>query len=380
MPIKIPENSTLPIGFTPDFLETICNLIHYFVLRQQLVVLAMVQHNPGVLSYTVDLDLTPYRHAQRERFLKRKQAIEEQKPRVYRPLPVWKHDWQCFAHGHGCRLTHLRTGERIEWDASDQSAFTIYWFLNHLEWRLKNELDDPYVYRCAEWLNANSADIEVVEKAINCLIELEILNVGGSHVCRFNPEDPELPTDPLTDDVVGAFFNSLLHYHERQQIAIDAMAELRPDFIVQFAEDPYTMPDTATRLKSLYQHLDSLPKSGSRIQTGTWRDGWKYDIRYGTCTLKHKETDESIRWSNSDPLYVDEHGYKQHLIWRFDTEPEHKDLRTMYQWAEQHTNGTSDAFTGLINLIYQLISAKKIKFSRNKKGLSIKWESPHSTS
>lgn len=375
MPSIQPSNNALPVGFSHDFLETVRNLIAYFVLRQQIVVLAMVTHNPRALRGSVDIEVRPYIEAHYKRHLELKEAIKERDSDVERPLPIWNNHWKCFPHGHGCRLTHLDTGERIEWDAPDRDAFRIDWFLNHLKWRLKYQLDDPYVSRCNDWMEANAADIEVVGKAINCLIELRVVVIHRDHTCKLRDEATTLSnTSHLTEEVIDAFLRRLTHYRQRQQIAIEAMVELRPDFIGQVARDPYTMPDTAQRLAHLYKHLESLPEPGSKIQTGTWRDEWEYDIRYATCTLTHSETKEQIRWSTSDPLVVDYHGYTQHLMWQFNSNQDNVDLQVINHWLHEYGEGTFDVFTILLRLISLLTSSEIVALSRNEKGLLMKWK------
>lgn len=372
-------DTTLPTGFSPDLLETIRNLIAYFVLRQQLVVLAMVSFNPRNLNESFDIDLEPYLEAQHQRYLDLKKMLEEKGPDAGGSLPIWKSDWECFPHGAGCRLTHLQTGERIEWDGPDNYAFRIDWFLNHLRWRLENELDDPYVHICNEWMKTNSADLKVIEKAINCLIDLGIIVIRQNHTCKLVSAiiTPTSQTSQLSSEVINAAINTLTYYQQRQQLAVDAMADLRPDFIVQVAQDPYTMPDAADRLKKLYQHLDNLPVPGSKIQTGKWRDIWEYDIRYATCTLSHPTTEEIIRWSTADVFTVDYHGYIQHLLWRFQTNSQESDLQLLYQWMAQHSEEGFDVLSRLGHLIAQLTALNIITLTRNEKGLLIRRNSYH---
>ena len=43
-------------------------------------------------------------------------------------------EWSYRIHGHGCRMEHATTGERIEWDGPDLMRFDPYWFQHWLEW------------------------------------------------------------------------------------------------------------------------------------------------------------------------------------------------------------------------------------------------------
>jgi hypothetical protein len=376
------KDSPLPIEFTAEFLETVHNLIAYFILRQQLVVLAMVERNPRFVNKSLHIDTTPYKQAQYQRLMAMKQAKDEERTEDARAMSIWKRDWDCFPHGYGCKLTHLKTGEPIEWDAPDCKAFRIDWFLNHLRWRLENEADDFYVEIVSSWMKTYEADLTMIDKAINCLIDLNVIIIKQNHICKLAinvDESLVVDTGQLSDEVIKAALDSLFHYRARQAIAIEAMVSLRPDFIAQVANDPYTMPYTANRLKSLYQHLDKPPISGRNIQTGKWQEVWNYDIRYATCTLTHTTTEEIIRWSTSDPLIIDYHGYTQHLLWRLRNNSQDKDIQTIDHWLESITTNTPNKFSHLITLIHQLIADNVITLTRNAKGLLIKLNSPQNT-
>lgn len=65
---------------------------------------------------------------------------------------IWRGTWKHWAHGHGCRLTHLETGEPIEWDAPDLLAFDDSWFGNHLEWRIQQTLSSNKAKTHSLWL------------------------------------------------------------------------------------------------------------------------------------------------------------------------------------------------------------------------------------
>jgi hypothetical protein len=97
-----------------------------------------------------------------ERFVERQQ-LPYQVIRKYRPHLVglsdrrpskeylsstWRgrwgqeNEWDYYLHGGGCRLTHTISGEQIEWDASNLRHFDPYWFVNWLEWFLRQDVTD----------------------------------------------------------------------------------------------------------------------------------------------------------------------------------------------------------------------------------------------
>lgn len=136
-----------------SIIRTFRNLIVYFLERQQLVVLAMLEVSPVLLEMEnaniPSIELTPYIEVFKER-----QANIRDPEKFFRG--IWKHDWEYRLHGIGCRLTHISTKEPLEWDAPNSETFRFDWFWEHLLWRIKNEQEDPYVKASIEWLNSFS--------------------------------------------------------------------------------------------------------------------------------------------------------------------------------------------------------------------------------
>jgi hypothetical protein len=66
---------------------------------------------------------------------------------------IWRDEWKHWAHGIGCRLTHIHTGERIEWDAPDLQAFDEGWFWNHLIWRMEQNTSEDKFQPYSGWLS-----------------------------------------------------------------------------------------------------------------------------------------------------------------------------------------------------------------------------------
>jgi uncharacterized protein DUF6896 len=60
-------------------------------------------------------------------------------------------EWEYFLHGHGCRLTHKVTQERIEWDLGSLSTFDRSWFLNYLKSLLDQNTNDEAIATVQVW-------------------------------------------------------------------------------------------------------------------------------------------------------------------------------------------------------------------------------------
>jgi hypothetical protein len=331
-------------GFSEEFLEIVRNLAAYYVLRQQLVVLAMLDLNTINLSKVGELNIVPYVKTFKERRRKKGEArsnghdIEEAPESL-----IWKGDWKHGVHGAGCLLLNLRTGEPLEWDGPDPNEFRIDWLMNNLIWRLKNEPEDPYIKACNDWLLSQQTDTNTVKKAIFRLIEKGILNLRqSSYSCVMVKKEDMSPKQntSVPQEVVAAALNAIMGYQERQKLAIAAMIELRPDFVIEVAEDPYLLPEAAQRLKQLYQHLQTPPKSGPKIQNGRWNEVWDYDIRYAHCTITNIVTQEPIRWSSSDPDTADSYGLMRHFLWGLGKDQRDRNIQTIYEWMEDYIQRT----------------------------------------
>jgi hypothetical protein len=126
--------------------STLTSLIAYYIQRQRLVLLAMLDVHPFPLlmggENIVGIYIQPYIAAYRERESK----LTEDTIHTLQS-GVWKQDWKYRVHGIGCSLVHRQTLERLEWDAPDPDAFRFDWFYEHLLWRLTHESDDPHVHQ-----------------------------------------------------------------------------------------------------------------------------------------------------------------------------------------------------------------------------------------
>lgn len=85
----------------------------------------------------------------------RPDLLEEDAMRRY-AMPTWtnpppnsgcwgeQNEWRYYFHGCGCELTHVKTGERVDWDAPDVYAFDGHWFVTYVQWCFSN-LDHPMI-------------------------------------------------------------------------------------------------------------------------------------------------------------------------------------------------------------------------------------------
>ena len=158
------------------------NLIAYYIQRQQLVVLAMLDLHPTALKMGGDtilgIDLDPYleMYGAKQEFMKDTTLLSK---------GIWKQTWKYRIHGIGCQLTHWYTGEPIEWDAPDPNAFRFEWFYYHLEWRIEHEADDIYVGLYHNWRDMQSSDFDLE----NYLLNTPIVTQRNDGPCRLTTEN-----------------------------------------------------------------------------------------------------------------------------------------------------------------------------------------------
>jgi hypothetical protein len=152
-----------------DLINLFQNLIVYYLERQKLVVLAMIDVQPLVLTMKgadiPAIDLQPY--------IDRVRHKDADGTRLY--FGVWKNDWKYRLHGIGCELIHIQTKEPLEWDAPNSEKFRFEWFWEHLLWRSRYETDDPFVSKIIIWMKdktwSDVFDILTNEKLIDTDID-----------------------------------------------------------------------------------------------------------------------------------------------------------------------------------------------------------------
>jgi hypothetical protein len=377
-------------AFSDEFLNVVRNLVAYFVQRQQLVFLAMLEVHPIVLGRgrISDIDILPYleTYHTKLRQIRDNAADRSQYQEEYGKLfkGVWKNDWNILRHGAGCRLTNIGTKEPLEWDAPDPQAIRLDWFLNHLNWRFKNEPDDPFIRQCLQWLENKNTDLKTITKALYDLIDREVLFLKQNHTCvlvNVHHQFTNKIEEDIPPEVREAALELVQHYWQRQQIVIAAMTDLRPDIIKKRSEEEFISPDVASRLRGLYQNVTSIKKDAF-FQEGNWGDDeWHYNIGNVRCDLSHHITNEPFSWATSDPTASDFHGFRTHLIWQLKQQPEDQDVSRCLQWIDMylqnnHPTLSSDDETGLatgtFSLLDILINRKTILLKRDEYGLLIK--------
>ncbi|MGB1286696.1 MAG: DUF6896 domain-containing protein [Aggregatilineales bacterium] len=105
-------------------LDAVHQLVTDFVDRQYIVVMAMLELRPDIM--------TPSRLTPEQRFAYRSDKSG-------RGLWGENDEWAYRLHGIGCHLTHTVTDEIIGWDAGSSKQFDPSWFVDHLFWRLSHD-------------------------------------------------------------------------------------------------------------------------------------------------------------------------------------------------------------------------------------------------
>lgn len=136
--------------------------IRYFVERQQLVVQAMLAMKLdinaigkfGALGWASSAS-SENGQKPSERF--EKEPADDHERKLYNILKrseeirvprkgIWKEKsgqvWNYVLHGGGCLLENPETQEPIDWDCPNPKAFDDFFFIRHLDWRLKQGDDE----------------------------------------------------------------------------------------------------------------------------------------------------------------------------------------------------------------------------------------------
>jgi hypothetical protein len=126
------------------------DIIRHFLERQKFVALAMLDIHPGPLRmagiHILGFEIAPYASLWEERIYN-----DDDFARNWQS-GIWRGEWKHWAHGAGCRLTNIHTGEPIEWGAPDLQAFDERWFWLHLEWRIQRATPVDKVKAYTQWL------------------------------------------------------------------------------------------------------------------------------------------------------------------------------------------------------------------------------------
>jgi hypothetical protein len=147
------------------------NCIIYFLNRRlETVVQILIERRAPLLKHfavdkSLNINLEPYCQA----------FYENEEAAYLEQSGIWNGEWQYYFHGHGCRLTHIQTGEYFDWDASDPRHFYAREFAGHLKWRVEKQPNDPDI---AVFRNQNRGILsywEEIERILDNLLNNKIL-------------------------------------------------------------------------------------------------------------------------------------------------------------------------------------------------------------
>ena len=136
--------------------SAVYSLIKEYVMRQEIVLEALNDMRPDIVRRNME------NYAPKD--------ISDATVDYYlrHPVGMWdsNDEWDYFIHGHGCRLTHKKTAEPIEWDTGDLKRFDKNWFLNRLMWRLESSSKDETI----EIIRRNFETSDNTREALNEII------------------------------------------------------------------------------------------------------------------------------------------------------------------------------------------------------------------
>jgi hypothetical protein len=131
-------------------IKSMKRIIEHFLQRQKLVALAMLDVHPTALrlagTHILGIEIEPYVTKWQDKL-----DADMDFARNWQS-GLWRGTWKHWAHGVGCRLTHIESGEPIEWDAPNLLAFDEGWFGNHLGWRIQQTVPSNKVEPYSHWL------------------------------------------------------------------------------------------------------------------------------------------------------------------------------------------------------------------------------------
>jgi hypothetical protein len=127
-------------------------VIEVYLERQKLVARAMLDVHPQPLymcgTHILGEEIEP--HVQR--WLKKIETNDDFEHNWHDG--IWQDEWKYHAHGLGCKLTHLETGEPIAWNAPHFDSYDQEPFMEHLEWRIVQTAPPGNVEGHSKWLHS----------------------------------------------------------------------------------------------------------------------------------------------------------------------------------------------------------------------------------
>jgi hypothetical protein len=116
-------------------------LVQRFAERQKLVFAVMEELRPDKLMFV-------RMHEQPERPTEEEYRAYLEYAKWFATMPqagYWgkNNEWRYFFHGGGCRITHVVTGEPIDWEAPDVNRLDRFFFADYLKWVFRQNSPDP---------------------------------------------------------------------------------------------------------------------------------------------------------------------------------------------------------------------------------------------
>lgn len=151
---------------------TVHSLIRKYIERQEIVREALSELRPDLLLLS-KAGISP------------QELIEAAKRHTHVPQTGrWGEEWLYTIHGKGCRLIHTVTQEPLEWDAGDVKSFDRFWFVNHLNWLLSQNIDEAPLSELKSRLSGSKSDLQRL--VFDALSQLEQIGL----IVRSSPSNP----------------------------------------------------------------------------------------------------------------------------------------------------------------------------------------------
>jgi hypothetical protein len=141
----------------------------------------------------------------------------------------------------------------------------------------------------------------------------------------------------------------LRRYAARQQLAADAMQQLRPDLWFQTHQEEWTAA-LLGELKALQAQAAGIPQKGSWGE----HDEWEYFFHGGGCRLVHTSTGEPIDWDAPNTHRFDTFWFLNYLQWVLAHEPANPALLTIQAELGQYHNSLREFTFGLLDQLQAL--------------------------
>ncbi len=151
------------------------------------------------------------------------------------------------------------------------------------------------------------------------------------------------------ESVQVAVLALLRRYVARQQLAADAMQQLRPDLWFQTHQEEWTAP-ILVKLTALQAQVAGIP------QKGYWgeHDEWEYFFHGGGCRLVHTATGEPIDWDAPNLRRFDKFWFLNYLQWALATDAADPALLTIQAELGHYHNSMRELTFSLLDQLQAL--------------------------